>query len=608
MNRYVIVSGMLLASFLLFKFEAGEIGTSDLLTDDFAALQEEIEKSESKTTSFFPAEENVEFSFDNIEEKGQFDSDIFGAILPVDQSVTNEVAHFFAKLKNTQSVDTFVIVGENHTRRGKNNIATSEYGYETSFGNLDINFDYIEQSGLEFSYGAFREEPSISFFASYIKYFFPDAEIFPIAVKEFAKDKELEDIALTLADLRKENVVLIAADGFAEGISSLNASFHNELAKNVIETFDTGSIDRLDSDSGKVLKLAFEYFELLGAKKTSIESESKVDDKGFLIATFAESETVSDDRNLTIMAFGDMMLGRYVRTLMNQYGKDYIFEKIAGPEKKFFKGTDVVFGNFEGPINGEGTSGGTAMVFSFNEDVAPFLKSYGFNLLSLANNHAVDQGWAGRDSTIAAMEANDLGWCGHPSEADKESIYYGKIQNKKYAFICFHDVTYKLDDESAVNLIKEVRPNVDYVVVSIHWGYEYKHKPDFSAQIDPGHAFIDAGADFVIGHHSHVVQSFEVYKDRMIFYSLGNFVFDQYWAQMTQEELAIGIVLDDESDGDEFSTTVYLFPMKSEMSQSRLMTEEEYNKWILEFISYGDYSEEMKEMIKSGVIRLGNTK
>jgi len=288
---------------------------------------------------------------------------------------------------------------------------------------------------------------------------------------------------------------------------------------------------------------------------------------------------------------------------MDRYGMDYPIEKLDFGENSFFDFADVVFGNLEGPISGKGRSGGTSMVFAFNEDVAPLLKKWGFDLLSIANNHAVDAGWDGRASTIKALADNDLGWCGHPSEVDADSVYYGTANGDSYAFICFHDVTYTLNDEEAVELVKEVSSKVDYLIVSIHWGYEYAHSPNWQKQIEPGRAFIDAGADFIIGHHPHVVQSFEEYNGRFIFYSLGNFIFDQYWSTETQEELAIGIVFD--GKGRKMETEVRLFPMKSEKSQSRLMNDDEKSKWYEEFIGYGEYSEKMKEAIRKGVIMTG---
>ncbi len=331
---------------------------------------------------------------------------------------------------------------------------------------------------------------------------------------------------------------------------------------------------------------------------------------------------------LKILAFGDMMLGRYVATLMDRHGKDYIFEKLLDEDGNFFWDSDIVHANLEGPIKGQGTKGGTSMVFSFSENVAPFLKENGFNVLSIANNHSLDQGWSGRESTISALDDAGVGWCGHPTEADPKSVYYGQIDTEDdtsatYAFVCFQDVSNRLNSENALALIEDVSEKVDYLIVSVHWGYEYKNKPSLHLQVEPGRAFVDAGADLVIGHHPHVVQTFEIYKDRFIFYSLGNFVFDQYWSQGTQEGLAIGVVLKDlgdkriekiayEENHEEgtkkerknIETTIYLFPMKSHLSQSRLMEDSELKEWTERFLNYGEYSEDLKRMIRSGIVRL----
>ncbi len=317
------------------------------------------------------------------------------------------------------------------------------------------------------------------------------------------------------------------------------------------------------------------------------------------VAEADEAEANNDD--LEILAFGDVMLGRYVRTLMDENDKDYIFENL-GEVPELYPEADLVFANLEGPIQGTGRSGGTAMVFSFNEDVAPFLKEEGFDLVSIANNHATDMGWGGRATTMTALNEAGVGFCGHPSEADPESVYYGKAGKSTYAFVCFNDIKYNLPQEDAVKLVQSVASMVDYTVISIHWGHEYELRPDNKLQVEPAHEFIDAGADLIIGHHPHVVQGFEVYNDRFIFYSLGNFVFDQYWAQMVQWELGIGVSLS--GDNNDLKTTVKLFPIKSENSQVRLMNEEERAKWIEDFILYGTYSDEMAAMIREGEVML----
>lgn len=329
-----------------------------------------------------------------------------------------------------------------------------------------------------------------------------------------------------------------------------------------------------------------------------------VNDKGVSAAKVKKVKLPAQPQRLSIMAFGDIMLGRYVRVLMDEKGLNYPFEKIPNPAGLFSEGANVVFGNLEGPINGQGKKGGTSMIFSFNEDVGALLKNYGFTLLSIANNHAQDQGQRGRENTIKTLEENGLEWCGNANAEDPRSVHYGAIGRENYAFVCLHSAIRKLDQEAAIELIRSVRQNVNYLIVSIHWGVEYQHKANYELQIKPARAFVDAGADLIIGHHPHVVQNFEIYNGKLILYSLGNFVFDQYWSGDTQEELAVGLVLDHEDGEESLHTKAYLFPMKSEKSQSRMMTEEERARWIPKFIDYGNYDEKLKEQIKNGVIEI----
>ncbi len=83
---------------------------------------------------------------------------------------------------------------------------------------------------------------------------------------------------------------------------------------------------------------------------------------------------------------------------------------------------------------------------------------------------------------------------------------------------------------------------VDFIVVYSHWGYEYEHEPNI-IQRQLAHEFIDAGADLVVGSHPHVIQSSEVYRDKHIYYSLGNLIFDQYWEESVRCGLFISVTI-----------------------------------------------------------------
>ena len=432
-------------------------------------------------------------------------------------------------------VETFVILARNSTMIGRGNIVSAQWGFETDFGKVEPDFDFIKNLGVNSSVRAFYGETGLLDFMPTIARDFPGAKVVPLLIKDLASEEELDLLVDKLKGMGNIHIL--------KSPTLITASdFHREI--------------RGENNTSYVMNFFWDRQESEG---------------------------------LSVLAFGDMMLGRYVRTLMDRNGMDYIF---SGMPEGFFEGPDIVHANLEGPINGKGRSGGTSMVFSFNEDVAPFLKKWGFNLVSLANNHALDQGWEGRVTTVSALEEAGVDWCGHPTEP--ASVQYGSGGGYSYAFVCLQDVTNKLDDEAANALIASI--DADFVFVSIHWGYEYKHKASDAVQVERARAFVDSGAAFVIGHHPHVVQNFEIYKGAPIFYSLGNFVFDQYWSQETQEELALGIIGDDEG------WRIWLFPMKSERSVSRLMNAEEKSEWIEKFIGYGEYSAEMQEMIRSELI------
>ena len=125
-----------------------------------------------------------------------------------------------------------------------------------------------------------------------------------------------------------------------------------------------------------------DVFNLVSADSADEDLIDVVFKEEAVVETAVESvaEAVAAPRELRIFAVGDIMLGRYVRTLMNKYGLDYVFEGLDFTA--LTKDADIVFGNLEGPIRGEGRSGGTAMVFAFNRDVGPLLKKYGFDILS----------------------------------------------------------------------------------------------------------------------------------------------------------------------------------------------------------------------------------
>ena len=170
----------------------------------------------------------------------------------------------------------------------------------------------------------------------------------------------------------------------------------------------------------------------------------------------------------------------------------------------------------------------------------------GVTVASTANNHSRDCAAHGVEYTVAWLRSHGMSPVGSSESAAK--THEGVVVTSKRVRFGFLAYTYDqkngnwkdIDDRIAVAdpevMVRDVcslRKRADVVIVSMHHGIEYMPKPS-KDQITFAHAAIDAGADLVIGHHPHVVQPVETYRGRQIFYSLGNFVFDQYQREATQ--------------------------------------------------------------------------
>jgi len=273
-------------------------------------------------------------------------------------------------------------------------------------------------------------------------------------------------------------------------------------------------------------------------------------------ATTSEA-VLSDNYNpeVSVIFVGDIMLSRGVAQKIKQHNDlHYPFLKI----RDYLKSADLVFGNLETALIQGREIGSGEMVFRSAPEMAFVLKDSGFSVISLANNHTMNFGQAGLADTMLNLAEAQVAYAG--AGRNSFEAYWPTFIVKNglmFAFLAYTDndvipasyfatattsgVAYMdiAKMRQAVNLAKLV---ADVVIVSIHSGAEYSDYPN-TRQIKFAHAAIDAGADLVIGHHPHVVQSAEKYKGKYIFYSLGNFVFDQRWWK-TKEGLALKVIFD----------------------------------------------------------------
>ncbi len=245
---------------------------------------------------------------------------------------------------------------------------------------------------------------------------------------------------------------------------------------------------------------------------------------------------------LKILFFGDLMLDRYNRTLMNKNGAEYFTQKI----KELFAEPDLVVVNLEGPVtNNESVSSGKGkddpnhFRFTFDqEQTKQFLNLNRIKIVNIGNNHILNFNNDGLEQTKEFLEKNSIDYFGDPFDPEK-TFLIKKIKGQKIALVNYSRFSGPKVME-VEKIIQKLDKEVDLVIVYAHWGLEYK-LVNSKAQKNKAHRFIEAGADLIIGSHPHVVQPIEVYKDKVIFYSLGNFVFDQYFSEEVRSVLGVEI-------------------------------------------------------------------
>lgn len=280
-------------------------------------------------------------------------------------------------------------------------------------------------------------------------------------------------------------------------------------------------------------------FSIFSAREISISEYAKQ-------LTASLEQKTGQENPVTIIMTGDIMLGRYIATLRSRNGGDFPFTYMPDliSRAKTELGTDtidLITANLEGPIVEKQLAYGD-MVFRFDPEVATLLQKVGFTTLQTANNHTYNQKKAGLTETQEWLTKAGLDSFGLP-DAPTGFISY-EINGQKIGFLGLDDIDYKLDETEVANRIKELDSQVDFLIIGVHWGIEYKATAS-DRQIALAHLFIDSGADFIWGTHPHVVENSEVYKDKIIYYSLGNFVFDQYWSKETQKGLVLAVKITD---------------------------------------------------------------
>ena len=267
-----------------------------------------------------------------------------------------------------------------------------------------------------------------------------------------------------------------------------------------------------------------------------------------------------NDPGLSVIAVGDVMLDGRGKKVVAERGADYPFEAVL----PLLRRAPIVLGNLEGPLARTARRERRNHSYRVDPALARALGRAGINIVTLANNHLLDCGRAGVLETLQALEQAGVAAVG--AGVDERAAHspviraasgsrvgvLGYYWNRRCAARANLPGSAMDPPEALAEDIGALREQVDYVIVTFHWGVPYEQRPS-SEDRAKARLAVDCGADVVIGHHPHIVQPAEVYRGRPIFYSVGNFAFGS--GNSRAEGLVVGVRFE------EHQTTVEVYPL-----------------------------------------------
>lgn len=274
-----------------------------------------------------------------------------------------------------------------------------------------------------------------------------------------------------------------------------------------------------------------------GKKETEPDINGKQENVNTAVTNSAENE-ISENKKITIIGVGDIMLGSNYPSKNLLPKNDY---NILSDTEKILQDADITVGNLEGTLFDEGGTSkscsdpSVCFVFRTPSKYGQYLKEAGFDYLSIANNHSNDFGDEGIRQTMKNLDELGIKYTGIKKLAETTII---EKDNLKYGFVSFAPLskTVDLNDyEYGAELIKSLKSKVDIVIVMFHGGAEGNGKEHLTRKTEMffgenrGNVFkfarmaVDAGADIIFGQGPHVTRAIELYKNKFISYSAGNF-------------------------------------------------------------------------------------
>ncbi len=265
--------------------------------------------------------------------------------------------------------------------------------------------------------------------------------------------------------------------------------------------------------------------------------------RSFSAPTDVVVERESEDDTISLLFGGDTSFARGIDQTIQQEGGDP--NVVMAQMQPLFDSVDFVFLNLECVLSdSEAQPANKRWRIRAPTENAVALRNAGIDMVSVSNNHTLDYGHQGFSTTLATLDDLGVAYVGvQYDDTPEQALTVARIGDQTFGFLAYTDISKwkpvsknhwdyywpkpaNFDADAIVADIERARGSVDHLIVSVHWGDEYSMTIE-DRQREAAHRFIDAGAELIVGHHPHVPRQVETYKDGVIFYSLGDFLFDK---------------------------------------------------------------------------------
>jgi len=548
--------------------------------------------------------------------------DIVSGVVPHHLLAEEIIEDFFSYISFQEKPKTIVILSPDHFQSGilmesNSFITIGLEGDDKEFNNLKVDTllwgKIFKENKMALNNSAVIVEHGIITLLPYIKKYFPETSILPILIPADITKEQVEQLVKTIDENTLLDTIVVASVDFSHYLPSQAADFHDAKSIRVLLNFEEENFKNIEVDCWQALYAARLFAKLQQKETPHIMAHKNSADflnleleetTSYFSVVFGEKKSEEIFSSSTIEAFpggiktillvGDIMLDRGVENLIKQNSIYYPFQKIS----HFLRGIDIVFGNLEGPIvKNPPELSDNSLKFAFNLDVMKAISWCNFNLFSLANNHTLDMGKKGLEETKEWLRKYGINFVGNPLSGNLNSQDFS-FSTDKIIFLAFNQIfPFMISKEEIIKKVKIVKSsNPDnFLIVSMHWGEEYQ-PTNSSSQQKLAYQIIEAGVDLIVGHHPHVVQNIEKYQGKLIFYSLGNFIFDQYFSSDTQQGLAVGLEIYPDR------LVCRLFPLQINLSQPVLMEKNKASKFLIQLAKRSD--DKLVDEIKDGIIKI----